>query len=302
MGYEHRAIKTKCGKCGHGVYWRWTGGAKAPWKWRCDNCGTSQTLCAPPEWPNIPHSLFVGQDQHTLLKVYAMPPEQPDEEWASPYSIRSFVAQASRTFGGCYYSTSKRGVVMGQTVFSDGCSHDLSAWEERVTACHILSGWGAGEAECPLWNSIAALCQTDEERRFLYKYLQYAKDRHFPMLIPQARIGIAERRRPDFVMFLPLQYWKFQWLAIELDGGHPPTAEGSDAARDAELAAHGYDVFRVRPAERGYFEEVRRLVERVESRMALFESEPLKIAVEVKIDMILPPPPDVDLDDDDLPF
>ena len=39
--------------------------------------------------------------------------------------------------------------------------------------------------------------------KVLHQYLVYAKHQ-FPMLLPQPRIGIAERRRPDFVAFVPL--------------------------------------------------------------------------------------------------
>ena len=38
-----------------------------------------------------------------------MPPESPDEPCALPFSIRSFVRQASQALGGCQYATAKRG-------------------------------------------------------------------------------------------------------------------------------------------------------------------------------------------------
>jgi very-short-patch-repair endonuclease len=103
------------------------------------------------------------------------------------------------------------------------------------------------------------------------------------MLIPQPRIGIAERRRPDFVVFVPLQCWNYKWIAIELDGAHGSEQEARDAERDIELSANGYEVFSVRPAERGYFEEVRRFVERVEEWMGIAREDTWRVAIEAKV-------------------
>jgi Protein of unknown function (DUF559) len=142
-----------------------------------------------------------------------------------------------------------------------------------------------GESSCLLWETIKQLCQTGSEREFLQTYLRYVKDQQFPMLIPQARIGIAERRRPDFVSFVPLQFWKYKWFAIELDGAHSSHQAQTDAARDEEIAAYGYEVISLRPADKGYFEEARRLVERFEILMNLAKSRAHRwqIAVEGKV-------------------
>jgi hypothetical protein len=36
------------------------------------------------------------------------------------------------------------------------------------------------------------------------------------MLLPQARLGMGERRRPDFVVFIPVHFWNYKKLAIQL--------------------------------------------------------------------------------------
>jgi hypothetical protein len=187
---------------------------------------------------------------------------------------------------------------MGQPVFRDRCVYiDMPDPEELAhlrgrfneddyaveTDCHPLSGWSTGLDTCPLWERVAKLCQTDIERRFLHHYLRFVKDRQFPMLVPQPRIGVAERRRPDFVMFIPMSHWNYAWMAVELDGAHPVEPQDVDAARNADLAAHGYAVFSVRPAERGYMEEVRRLVEDVERRLELAEQDIWAVAAEARV-------------------
>jgi hypothetical protein len=56
----------------------------------------------------------------------------------------------------------------------------------------------------------------------------------------QARIGIAERRRPDFVLFVPLTYWNYKWYAIQLDAAHHAGFQEKDELRDAEIGVHRY--------------------------------------------------------------
>jgi hypothetical protein len=126
-----------------------------------------------------------------------------------------------------------RGEVYGENVYYDQC-HDSQdeSFDPVDRDCHVLAGWSAGQPTCLLFDAVASLCQTDVERKFLSTYLRYVKDRDFPMLIPQVRIGIAERRRVDFVLYVPLQYWRFKWLAVELDGAHPQEKASEDAARD----------------------------------------------------------------------
>ena len=162
--------------------------------------------------------------------------------------------------------------------------------------CHLVAGWTTGEDSCPLWQRIQNLCQTDTERKFLHQYLRYVKDRQFPMLIPQANIGIAERRRPDFVAFVPLQYWNYQWLAIQLDGAHPPERAEDDSLRDQYIQDQKYEVLSLRPNEKGYLEEVRCLVEKIEAWMALADSDPWKVAVDAEVRK------SVERGGDDIPF
>ncbi len=147
----------------------------------------------------------------------------------------------------------------------------------------MVAGFTNGEESCALWKRVAALCQTEAERRFLHWYLGLAKDRHFPMLIPQARIGIGERRRTDFVLFVPLQYWKYKWYAVELDAAHPAEHVGSDDLRNAEIAVQGYEVLSLKPEKHGYFEEVRTLVERVEREMNAAEADVWQYAIDVPV-------------------
>lgn len=285
MGYQDRAAKSACGKCGREVLWHWESWVRPYFEkdWYC-RCGARNWTGCYDEWPPVPRTLYVGSEKHQQLKLYPFPPEVPRAPWAQPYSIRSFVQQASRRLGGCLYETSEAGEVMGERVFSDRCvPSDASPYVDASHSCHMVAGWTIGEASCPLWERVAALCDTEIERRFLHWYLGLAKDRQFPMLIPQARIGIAERRRPDFVLFVPLQYWKYNWYAIQLDKAHSEDM-AADELRDADIAMHGYRVIRLKPEATGYYEEVRGLVERIESEMKHAESDPWSVAVEVPVE------------------
>jgi hypothetical protein len=294
MGYEHYALKAACGHCGREVAWNAGTIGKFPSAWTC-KCQSVNTLRLPEPWPNVPKYLYIGADKLQRLKVSAVPPDSSTPDWAQPYSIRSFIAQASRRLGGCYFTCSSNGSVLGEQVFRDTCTiWEPDADQGEDTDCHLVPGWSTGQATCPLWERVAALCQTDHEQRFLHHYLRFVKDRQFPMLIPQPRIGIAERRRPDFVLFVPLQHWNYQWLAVELDGAHGNDQQDRDAARDTELLAHGYEVFSVRPAEKGYLEEVRRLVERIEEKMHLASENVWHVATAAKVVRYTTP--------DELPF
>src|SRR5262249_17417578 len=144
-------------------------------------------------------------------------------------------------------------------------------------------GWMAGKQSCGLWRSVQTLCQTHPERRFLERYLGYVKDRQFPMLIPQAWLGIADRRRPDFVAFVPLQYWKYKWLAVQLDAAHPGRQAEQDAVRDDYTRAQGYEVISLRPSQSDYREEVRKLVEQIDVWMNLSETDPWLTAVDATV-------------------
>jgi len=103
------------------------------------------------------------------------------------------------------------------------------------------------------------------------------------MLIPQVRIGIAQRRRPDFVLFVPLQRWKYKWYAIQLDAAHPQETAQEDALRDTEISVHGYEVISLKAGNQ-YWEDVRRLVEIVEHDMEKAESDPWDVAIELKVE------------------
>jgi hypothetical protein len=294
MGYNHWVLAAVC-KCGTRSGWKWEQTPrKLPTQVTC-RCGTRNILGKLPDWPNVPRTLYIGHDRHNQMKVHAVPPEAfiEDAGWAQPYSIRSFVDQASKRLGGCAYSTRLTGQVLGESVFSDSCGHPET---EEVSSCHLVAGFTMGQPTCALWKQIAALCQTDAERRFLYQYLGLVKDRQFPMLIPQARIGIAERRRPDFVAFVPLQYFRYKYYAVQLDAAHPEERDEADRLRDDEIALHGYEVLSLRPEGQGYLEEVKRLVEQIERDMKTVEDDFWKVALDVKVVRA------ENTKDDDVPF
>jgi very-short-patch-repair endonuclease len=85
------------------------------------------------------------------------------------------------------------------------------------------------------------------------------------------------------VAFVPLQYWKYKWLAIQLDGAHSEEQATDDAGRDEYVRRHKFEVMSLKPNERGYLEEVRTLVEQLESWMTLAETRPWEIAVEAQV-------------------
>lgn len=154
MGYHHHIWKGTCGACKKTSAWVLRGPGKIPRSWKCQ-CGSTNYFRALPDWPDLPGSLYIGWDNKRLLKLYPVPPERSDEQWAQPYSVRSFVHQASRSLHGCSYFCQERGRVFAETVFTDMCSdpedEDLYApsWN-----CHILAGWSAGQSTCPLWEHI----------------------------------------------------------------------------------------------------------------------------------------------------
>ena len=119
------------------------------------------------------------------------------------------------------------------------------------------------------------------------------------MLLPQVRVGIAERRRPDFLLFVPLQYLRYKRYAVELDGAHTSGQKDADQLRDAELASEGYEVLSLRPTELGYFAEVQKLVERIAKDMSEAERSPWDIATEVEMEQTVPKPP---ISDEEIPF
>jgi hypothetical protein len=114
-------------------------------------------------------------------------------------------------------------------------------------------------------------------------YLKLVKHRQFPMILPQPAIGIADRRRPDFVAFVPLQYWHYQWVAIQLDASHTKEQAADDAMRDAQIAEQGYQVVPLRPKNTGYLEAVRRLVERFDALMKQADDDVWSVAAEAVV-------------------
>ncbi len=304
MGYEDRARAASCGNCNRRVAWfDRSGQSSLPDSWRCE-CGAVNHFKPMADWPDVPTSLYIGPEVAARVKLYPVPPGTPMTDWALPYSIRSFVYQMSIRYGECQYRPFLKGSVMGEPVFSDVC-YDTSAEaeygdDEKRRECHIMTGWMTGQRTCGLWQRIEALCQTPSERRFLWNYLSFVKDRQFPMLIPQVWLGIADRRRVDFVAFVPLQYWKYTWLAIQLDASHPEELAASDALRDEYVRGQKYEVLSLRPSESGYLEEVRSLVEQIDRLMALSDVDPWQTAVDAQFRRVEKPTAEVD--PDDIPF
>jgi hypothetical protein len=144
------------------------------------------------------------------------------------------------------------------------------------------------------------LCQTVYEKKFLWAYLSLAKGRNFPMLLPQVCVNIAERRRPDFLVFVPLQYLKFKRYAIELDGNHSDEQKEADSIRDTALAGEDYEVISLRPNELGYYKEVQRLLEKIYEEMMEAEKSAWDLATEVEIASTTGGPGTIT--DEDIPF
>ncbi len=301
MSYENHALTATCPKCQRQVGWFWKPDEKykAPSSWLC-TCSYRNYIAPPRRWPDIPRTLYLGHEQNRHLRLYPVPPDRSTPEWVQPYSIRSFLFQASEALGGCSYSGKYRGSVMDEPVFADVCCapEDTDQTWKNTWDCHLTAGWTNGQSTCPLWENIAKLCQTESERKFLHRYLSYTKQRQFPMLLPQARIGIAERKRPDFVAFVPLQYWSHKWIAIQLDGAHTESQKESDEQRDAYIAEQGYEVQPIRQTRSGYLEEVKRLVESFENLMNLCEENRWSVAIETEVSRVQWEEPGPD----DIPF
>lgn len=295
MGYEHRACKVVCESCDNGVYWTWEGGSRRlpPTEWVCGKCETKHFLRRLPQWPHLPTALYIGHEKHNQVKVYPVPPDVSEGPLAHPYSTRSFMAQASKRLGGCVFRSRISGIVMGQQVFSDRCTEPSEAAEEYPEdhECHVLAGFSTGQTTCSMWDEVNKLCQTESERRFLRWYLELVKDRQFPMLIPQARVGIAERRRPDFVLFAPVHYWSYKWYAVQLDAAHDAGIAAQDRLRDEEVTVQGYTVVSLRPSRAGYYEEVKRLLEQIEQDMTRVVTDPWSVASELKVTRTEEPSP-----------
>src|SRR5439155_6424800 len=216
MGYQHRVYTFNCGECSAPVLVHprsWQAESLLPRKSDCPRCGGRNFFRSTDPMPNLPSLLYIGHDKHRQVELYPSPPGSHAPDGMFPYSTRSFIYQVARQLGGCAYGCSPRGDSMGEPVFKDWCAEPVEGYWGDGWACHILAGWTKGQQTCLLWEEVATLCQTETERKFLYQYMGLVKSRNFPMLIPQARIGIAERRRPDFVLFVPLQHLKYRRYA-----------------------------------------------------------------------------------------
>src|SRR6516162_5246980 len=108
MGYQDRLWKSRCAACKQLFLW-----VTAPTKgrWTCSKCQAVNRITLPSQWPEVPRTMYLGCDNNNLLKVLPFAPEHADEEWAQPYSVRSFVAQASVALQGCWYRCWRRGEV-----------------------------------------------------------------------------------------------------------------------------------------------------------------------------------------------
>jgi hypothetical protein len=86
-----------------------------------------------------------------------------------------------------------------------------------------------------------------------------------------------------------MQFWRYQRLAIQLDAAHGKELAEPDKARDLEVEQQGYETVSLRPGDRGYHEEVRRLVERIDTAMQMAKTDPLEVAVEATVLQCMPP-------------
>lgn len=286
MGYRDRVWQYTCGECHNG--WRYDSETNRR-IFRCRSCGAENTLRPWELTPNLPPRLYIGHDRKHLATLFPVPPENPSEEWAQPYSTRSVLYQLSRELHECRYYPSVRGQTLGETIFHDFCWNDN---DEHPESCHVMSGFTRGVESCALWAKIANLCQADSERRFLRYYLALVKDREFPMLIPQVRLGVAERRRADFAVFVSLQHWKYDRLVVELDGAHPPDRAEADRDKELEIVAQSYRVIRCfGRSEKGYYDDVCNLVEQIDDGMKRAVSDPSSVAVAVPVLKTVPASP-----------
>src|SRR5579863_1263534 len=284
MGYPHRAYKSTCGECHQTFLWNWQS-----WKpkailsssWDCASCGASNFIGGANPGPNVPRVLSIGHDEKRQLTVYPAPPRLSGELWALPYSVRSFVSQASLQLAGCFYASSRQDEVLDEPVFLDECRDPYAASGEDWHKCHMLAGWTLGHSECGLWNQMKALCRTEEESAFLHDYLAVVRGRSFPALIPRPKIGLGENDggRPDFALYVPLQHFNYKWYAVELNGGRTESL-AYDESRRADLASMGYEILSCRAGSDGYTEAVVKLVERIETEMTEADRDPWSVAVE----------------------
>ena len=150
MSYENRSLKATCPQCNRSVCWNWKPGEayRPPTNWNC-RCGYNNSIAPPPSWPEVPRTLYLGHERNHQLKIHPVHPRSV-ADWAQPYSIRSFLRQASEQLGGCSFGSVSQGRVMDEPVFKDICSvPDDGDWPETWD-CHITSGWTRDQRSCPL--------------------------------------------------------------------------------------------------------------------------------------------------------
>jgi hypothetical protein len=248
----------------------------AEWfKWTCWNCGgrffvegTSNLqrlercpdkkcdsyLCLeiPQSQATLPEAVLCGADHNNLLEIKQLAPDLYGED-QGPFSTQSFVMQASKHWGACNF--------LGHDYFKGfHCGKNTA----HSIPCHIFKGFGnGGTKECLLWSFVEKLCQTDQERWFMTQYMRYVRERVFPMVLPQVRLGgITQELRPDFVL---------------LDGGHTPGARERDEERHLRLQSEGFSVVsykgrRVDAEGRSpinYIDDIKDLVSRIDRQMNL---------------------------------
>jgi hypothetical protein len=291
MAYDRAVLSFKCGECDTSLTFTPTGNSVRR-RVSCVQCGAASHFKDVPTCfreANLPDTLLVGADRNNLLEVCPVPQSDPQgmsdmAREAPPYSVRSFVAQASAHFRECEYSW--------KIDESCGKRKDVNTCKttEGHSPCHLMAGFSLGQSDCPLSRKVTALCQTPDEKWFLNQYLRYVRGRPFPMLIPQCRLGgITQSIRPDFVVFVPLQSLRYRWLAIQLDANHSPSMAQQDEDRDARLQAEGYEVRVCRGNNGRYLEDVKHLVEDIEKIMTIADTDPASVAVPVTAVRLDPP-------------
>lgn len=227
----------------HGEYHQWIQGG-------CDQCPFS--VCP---------SLGIYDYGSPMDCGFELPAE------VQPYSVRSFLIQLSllNDFPCRYFIKSAYRDDFGNLCWTDGCMESCGGTDYQVYIhpCNVVNGWMNSESRCPGWKYIENLCQTQDEKRFLYLYLRLKHEREFPMALPQVYVDALEQVRPDFVVFVPgstiESAWK--WLAIEIERVHL-RSPNEEAKRTSIIESSGYEIVRI-PAENKMLDEVRKLYKRI---------------------------------------
>ena len=269
MGYWQESYDVNCSECGDVGTWIYTSRTSTPPECsRCPKCGCYEieTTYSYPEQPPPPN-VYIGADKYKRIKLLPLP-HGVSRLWdgMQPYSVRSILYQLSREDGWPHrYHPDFHGLdKYGNYLWEDTCSErdDYGNWIDYGKCC-VATGWMTGEVTCKGWELIKGLCQTDAESAFLHDYLRYVKDREFPMLIPQAWLTWEERRRIDFMLYVPKTHHHWRKIAVQIDpkGSHKDSRR--DEIRDLEIRAEGYDVLSYDTDELR-IEQVRKLISKVD--------------------------------------